>query len=142
MLENKLNLTSTRIIQLVTKINKLACFIDTLIISKLIFRLHKKNLMLIQVLCSVFLMQAILLYMGSPFIIPLLDTFFPLENGSYPLLVPSRVDYLFFNQFDYFYPTCCYLFIICFYINMMFAGTETIYFCCVQHISGLFAIVR
>lgn len=80
-------------------------------------------------------------YCASPFVPLFLETFFPLKNGSYPVMVIAWREYFFFDQFDYFYYCSIFELTCVFFCLTLFAATDTIYLCTVQHVCGLFEIV-
>lgn len=61
--------------------------------------------------------------------------------GSFSSLVLVHVEFLFFEQSDHLIFTSFCVFFTTLYMHSMFAGSDTIYLCTVQHVSGLFEIV-
>ena len=71
----------------------------------------------------------------------LFDVLFPLENGTYPPIIPFYGDFIFFNQSEHhkevaLYAMCVYLTNTC-----VCAGIDTCYVATVKHACGVFAIV-
>lgn len=77
---------------------------------------------------------------GLPLMLSVIEYFFPLKNGSYPLVVLTPVDYLFFEQFDHLILSNLHYLMANLWTNCVFAGIDTIYLCTVQHVAALFAI--
>lgn len=90
----------------------------------------------------VYIFTAAIIYSGSPFLLLFLETLFPLNNGSYPIIVSGRSEYIFFEEFDHYYFTCFHTLISVMYMECLYAGVDTVYLCTVQHAAALFLIVR
>lgn len=81
------------------------------------------------------------IFNGCAIVSHVLETIFPLNNGSYPKLYPANSEFLFFEQSDHYLPTCIHIFIVYMSEVTMFIATDVTYLCTVQHAAALFSIV-